>query len=257
MVEASHTTIPPASSPSAGQNSPRPGSPRAGSAGAGSAGAGSVGAGATGRSAPRARRAPERTREQILQAAIGEFSRAGLDGARVDTIARRAGANKRMLYHYFGSKDDLFLAVLERIYDDIRHAETALHLEALDPAAAMRRLVEFSFAYFIDHPHFIPLLNSENLQAAQHLKRSRRVRRMHSPFVAMIEGILARGQGAGVFRAGVDPVQLYISIAGLGYFYFSNMHTLSAIFARDLAAPRRLAERKRHAVEVVLGYLRP
>jgi AcrR family transcriptional regulator len=229
MAEASHTTTPTESSSSAGRSSA---------------------------SAARARRAPERTREQILLAAIAEFSAKGLGGARVDSIARRAGANKRMLYHYFGSKDDLFLAVLERIYDDIRRAETELHLEALDPASAMQRLVEFSFGYFIDHPHFIPLLNSENLHGAIHIKRSARIREMHSPFVAMIGGILRRGQALGLFRAGVDPVQLYISIAALGYFYFSNMHTLSAIFGRDLAVPRRLAERRRHAVDVVLGYLR-
>jgi AcrR family transcriptional regulator len=207
--------------------------------------------------APRARRAPERTREQILQAAIAEFAGNGLDGARVDSIARRAGANKRMLYHYFGSKDDLFLAVLERIYDEIRRAETDLHLEDLDPLEAMARLVAFSFGYFSEHPHFIPLLHTENLHGASHLNRSARVREMHSPFIAMIGRILCRGQAQGAFRRGVDPVQLYISIAALGYFYFSNMATLSAIFARDLAEPRRLAERKRHAVDMVLGYLRP
>lgn len=207
---------------------------------------------------PRAqgRRAPERTREQILQAAIREFADKGLGGARVDAIAARAGANKRMLYHYFGGKADLFLAVLERIYDDIRHAETELHLEALDPVEAMRALVEFSFGYFIANPHFIPLLNSENLHRARHLKRSQRIREMHSPLVAMISRMLERGQAAGLFRRDVDPVQLYVSIAALGYFYFANMHTLSTIFGRDLAAPRRIAERKRHAVDVVLGYLR-
>jgi AcrR family transcriptional regulator len=224
-------TTPPASSPSAVRSSARP-------------------------SRAQGRRAPERTREQILQAAIREFADKGLGGARVDAIATRAGANKRMLYHYFGSKADLFLAVLERIYDDIRHAETELHLEELDPVEAMRRLVEFSFGYFIANPHFIPLLNSENLHQARHIKRSKRIREMHSPLVAMISRMLERGQSAGRFRHDVDPVQLYVSIAALGYFYFANMHTLSTIFGRDLATPRRLAERKRHAVDVVLGYLR-
>jgi AcrR family transcriptional regulator len=234
MAAASLTTIPAAPSPSAAQSSARR-RPRA----------------------QLARRAPERTREQILQAAIREFADKGLGGARVDAIAARAGANKRMLYHYFGSKSDLFLAVLERVYDDIRRAETELHLEALAPAAAMRKLVEFSFGYFIANPHFIPLLNSENLHRARHLKRSRRIREMHSPLVAMISRMLERGRASGEFRGDVDPVQLYVSIAALGYFYFANMHTLSTIFGRDLSAPRRIAERKRHAADMVLGYLRP
>lgn len=175
----------------------------------------------------------------------------------MDSIAERAGANKRMLYHYFGNKDALFLAVLERIYDDIRRAEADLHLEALDPVPAMRKLVEFSFEYFIDHPHFIRLLNTENLHGARHLKSSARIREMNSPLVAMIREILRRGQQAGVFRKRVDPVQLYISIAGLGYFYFANVHTLSAVFGRDLAEAKPIAERRRHAVDMVLGYLRP
>jgi AcrR family transcriptional regulator len=231
MAAVSLTTTPPASSPSADRSSAR-------------------------RARAPGRRAPERTREQILQAAIGEFADKGLGGARVDAIAERAGANKRMLYHYFGSKADLFLAVLERMYDDIRHAETELHLETLEPVDAMRRLVEFSFGYFSANPSFIPLLNSENLHRARHLKRSKRIREMHSPLVAMISRMLERGQAAGQFRRDVDPVQLYVSIAALGYFYFANMHTLSTIFGRDLSAPRRIAERKRHAVELVLGYLR-
>jgi AcrR family transcriptional regulator len=203
------------------------------------------------------RRDPERTKDLILQAGVTEFSAKGLGGARVDAIAKRAGANKRMLYHYFGNKRDLFLAVLEHIYEEIRSEEEDLHLEKLDPVAGMRRLIEFSFNYYIDHPHFIRLLNSENLHHARHLRRSTRVREMHSPFIAMIRGLLRRGVRQGVFRDGVDPVQLYISIAGLGYFYFSNIHTLSTIFGKDLFNARLREMRRRHVVEVVLGFLRP
>lgn len=202
------------------------------------------------------RRDPERTKDMILQAALSEFAGKGLGGARVDAIAKRAHANKRMLYHYFGNKSQLFLAVLEHMYEEIRTEESALHLEKLDPVAGMKRLVEFSFGYYIDHPHFIPLLNSENLHRASHLRRSESVRKMHSPLIAMIQGLLKRGVDQGVFRAGVDPVQLYISIAGLGYFYFSNMHTLSAIFGKDLSDLRRREARRRHITEFVLGYLR-
>lgn len=203
------------------------------------------------------RRDPERTKDLILQAGVTEFSAKGLGGARVDAIAKRAGANKRMLYHYFGNKRDLFLAVLEHIYEEIRREEADLHLEKLDPVAGMRRLIEFSFNYYVDHPHFIRLLNSENLHHARHLRRSTRVREMHSPFIAMIRGLLRRGVRQGLFRDGVDPVQLYISIAGLGYFYFSNIHTLSTIFGKDLFNARLREMRRRHVVEVVLGFLRP
>ena len=203
------------------------------------------------------RRDPERTRDMILRAAVSEFSGKGLGGARVDSIAKRADANKRMLYHYFGSKTQLFLAVLEHIYEEIRSKEEALHLEQLDPTAGMKRIIEFSFNYYIDHPHFIPLLNSENLHRARHLRRSKSVRELHSPLIAMIQDLLRRGARQGVFRDGVDPIQLYISIAGLGYFYFSNMHTLSTIFGTDLSDPKRRQARRRHIVELVLAYLRP
>lgn len=203
------------------------------------------------------RRDPERTRARILEAAKAEFAERGLGGARVDRIARLAGANKRMLYHYFGAKQELFLAVLEDTYEEIRSAEAALHLQELDPATAMRRLVEFSFDYFVDHPHFTRLLNSENLHRAAHLKRSRRLPAMQSPLIATITLVLQRGVDTGQFRNGVDPVQLYVSIAALGYFYFSNIHTLSAAFGKDLASRRHRLTRRQHVVDVILGYLRP
>jgi AcrR family transcriptional regulator len=201
------------------------------------------------------RRNPEKNQGRILAAAMGEFARYGLGGARVDRIAARAGANKRMLYYYFGNKDDLFLAVLEESYRRIRKAERALHLADLDPRAAMRRLVEFTWNYYLEHPEFLTLLNSENLHRGRHVRRSKDVVAMHSPFVAMIQQVLERGAKRGEFRRGVDPVQLYISIAGLGYFYLSNRHTLSTIFERDLLAGRHKAERLKHMTELVLGYL--
>jgi len=201
------------------------------------------------------RRDPARNRGRILKAAVAEFARYGLGGARVDRIAARAGANKRMLYYYFGNKDDLFLAVLEDSYARIRSAERALHLTDVDPREAMRRLVEFTWNYYLLHPEFLTLLNSENLHRARHVRRSRNIVAMHSPFVAMIKQVLDRGARAGEFRRGVDPVQLYISIAGLGYFYLSNRHTLSTIFERDLLAPKSKAERLKHMTGLVLGYL--
>jgi AcrR family transcriptional regulator len=202
------------------------------------------------------RRDPARNQDRILKAATAEFARYGLGGARVDRIAARAGANKRMLYYYYGNKEALFLAVLEDSYARIRNAERALHLTERDPREAMRRLVAFTWRYYLEHPEFLTLLNSENLHRGRHVQRSRNVVAMHSPFIAMIREVLERGARAGEFRRGVDPVQLYISIAGLGYFYLSNRHTLSAIFERDLMLPRHKSARLRHMEDLVLGYLR-
>jgi len=201
-------------------------------------------------------RDPERTRRAILEAATAEFVEHGFAGASVNEIAARARINKRMLYHYFGKKDDLYLAVLERIYKGIRSAETQLRLTDLAPRAAIERLVLFTWNYFLEHPEFLSLLNTENMLQARHLRRSTRIRDLHSPLVAMLSDVLKRGEREGVFRKGVDPVQLYISIASLGFFYLSNRFTLSTIFQRDLKDPQMLKERGRHVVEVVLGYLR-
>jgi AcrR family transcriptional regulator len=201
-------------------------------------------------------RDPGRTRARILEAATGEFARYGLGGARVDRIAARAKANKRMLYYYFGDKEGLFLAALEDRYAHIRNAERSLKLEHLDPREAVRRLVDFTWNYFIEHPEFMTLLNSENLHKGRHVRRSRRVPEMHSHLVALLRDVLRRGERLGLFRKGVDPVQLYISIAGEGYFYLSNRYTLSRIFDRDLMAPRALAGRARHIADMILNALR-
>ena len=196
-----------------------------------------------------------RTQAAILAAATEEFARSGLGGARVDRIAERARTNKRMLYYYFGDKEALFLAVLERAYEHIRSEEQTLRLTDLPPAEGVSKLVAFTWNYFLAHPEFMTLLNSENLHRAKHLKRSRKIRAMHSPLVDTLSEVLKRGARAGVFRPGVDPVQLYVSIASLGYFYLSNHYTLSTIFGRDLMAPRAKAVRLAHMKELVLGYL--
>jgi AcrR family transcriptional regulator len=201
-------------------------------------------------------RDPLRTRSRILDAATAEFARYGLGGARVDRIARRAGANKRMLYYYFGAKETLFLAVLEASYAAIRSAERDLDLEHRDPREALKRLVEFTWRYYLEHPEFMTLLNSENLHKGRHVQRSERVRELHSPLVDTLGAILRRGARQGLFRPGVDPVQLYISIAGEGYFYLSNRYTLSRIFDRDLMAPRALAGRARHITQTILNSVR-
>jgi AcrR family transcriptional regulator len=195
-------------------------------------------------------------RQAILDAATFEFSTKGFGGARVDAIARRAGTNKRMLYHYFGNKEELYLAVLEETYRGIRIAEADLKLSHLPPEEGIRRLVLFTWNYFIEHPEFLSLLNTENLMRAQFLKHSEGIRDLHSPLVRLLDDLLGRGEAEGLFRKGVEPVQLYITIAALGFFYMSNRWTLSTIFGRDLGSERELKERGDHVVSVVLGYLR-
>ncbi len=204
---------------------------------------------------PAVTRDPAGTRSRILDAATKEFARLGLGGARVDRIAERAGANKRMLYYYFGDKEGLFLAVLEHTYAGIRAAEQELHLLDTPPVAAIARLVEFTWRYYLEHPEFLTLLNSENLHRARHLRRSQDIRAMNSPLIATLGEILRRGAAQGVFRPGVDPLQLYVSIAGLAYFFLSNNHTLSQVFDRDLAAPAARAERLAHMTALVTGFL--
>jgi len=200
-------------------------------------------------------RDPAGTRSRILDAATVEFARLGLGGARVDRIAARAGANKRMLYYYFGDKEDLFLAVLEHAYAGIRAAEQELHLLDTPAVEAIARLVEFTWRYYLEHPEFLTLLNSENLHRARHLKRSKDIRAMNSPLIATLGEILRRGAAQGVFRRGVDPLQLYVSIAGLAYFFLSNNHTLSRVFDRDLTAPAARRARLGHMIALVTGFL--
>ena len=203
---------------------------------------------------PRPRDA-DRSQQAILDAARDEFALLGLGGARMESIAERAGINKRLIYYYFGSKDDLFLAVLEDTYLHIREAEKQLHLSDVPPAEAVRRLTVFTWNYYLDNPQFLTLLNSENLHRASHLERSPRIRELNSPLIRTLGEILERGRVDGVFRGGVDAVQLYISIAGLSYFYLSNNHTLSAIFGRNLMSPKALNERMSHVCDVILGYV--
>jgi TetR/AcrR family transcriptional regulator len=205
----------------------------------------------------RKRRNPAATRKKLLTAARREFARCGLAGARVDEIAGRAGVNKQLVYHYFGDKDALYLAVLEWVYEEIRTQEHRLNLVGLPPQQAIRKLIESSFDHLAAHPDFIVLLNDENRGGARHVRGSRRLEAMHSPLVSMVSKILKQGVRSGAFRKGVNPLHLYISIAGLSYFFFSNGPTLSAIFGRDLRSPAAKRARRKHVVDLVLQALRP
>lgn len=201
-------------------------------------------------------RDPERTSASILAAAVTEFTDKGYAGARIDAIAEKSGANKRMIYHYFGDKDGLYLAVLESAYIGIRSSEAELQLANLDPVEAIEKLVAFTWDYFIEHPEFLSILATENLHRAKFLKKSKKVLQLHSPQVSMISDVLKRGAEQGVFRRGVDPIYVYISIASLGIFYLSNRWTLSTIFARDLTAQDEIRAWGKHISAVILGYLR-
>lgn len=198
----------------------------------------------------------DQTRKRILDAATVEFARKGLGGARVDEIAVRSKSNKRMIYHYFQSKDELFKAVLEAAYSGIRSAEQQLHLDEQEPEDAIVTLVRFTWKYYLEHPEFLTLVSSANLHRARHLKNSEVIRETSGKFVAMVKGILDRGVAKGVFRAGIDPVQLNITIAAIGYYYLTNRFTGSIVFERDLMAPKHLEDRLAFNLDTILRLVR-
>ena len=197
----------------------------------------------------------EWTKAQLLDAARLEFSEKGLSGARVNDIAARASVNKQMLYYYFGDKEGLYSAVLNRAYEEIRARENELDLAALPPAAAMERFLGFTFDYLTENRYFVALLNDENVHKARHVRDSSHLRGLHARLTETIGGILTRGEREGVFRANIDPVDLYISIASLCYFYYSNIHTLSAIFGRELSDRAATSHRRQHVIDFVGAYL--
>ena len=197
----------------------------------------------------------ERSKLAILTAAREEFSRVGLGGARVDRIAEKAMVDKKLVYYYFKDKDKLFAAVLESVYAEIRDDQLYLDLKQMPPLIALRRMVEFTWDYYNAHPEFITLLISENLHQARHLSGSTRIRDLNSPLLLALGDIVERGQKQGLFRAGIDPIQLYITIAGCSYFYLSNIHTLTAVFGRDFASAKMRTQRLAHITEVISAFV--
>ncbi|MBB2200852.1 TetR family transcriptional regulator [Gluconacetobacter tumulisoli] len=194
----------------------------------------------------------EATQKRILAAAKKEFAKNGLGGARVDIIAEQAKSNKRMIYHYFENKEALFKRVLEDAYVDIRTAEQELELGHLNPKTALETLIRFTWNYYLANPAFLTLVNSENLHKAKHLKKSDIIPVISRSLVSMLETILRRGEEQGIFRQGVDAVQLNITIAAIGYYYLTNRFTGSIIFECDLMAPDKLQERLDFNIETIL-----
>jgi AcrR family transcriptional regulator len=208
---------------------------------------------------PRSPKAPkrdaERTKKDILAAAMAEFTEFGDTGARVDRIAERAGSNKAMIYSYFGNKEELYAVVLREAYLQIREGERKLDLEKLDPETAIVELLRFTAHHFRDNPWFIRLLNTENQRRGQTIRQMEGVAELNSHLVGFLREILKRGEESGVFRKGIDPLEIYLSIAGLFYFPLSNTYTLSVVFDSGIGSDEWLEKRIEQAEEMILKYL--
>lgn len=200
-------------------------------------------------------RNPEATTRDILEAARDEFVEHGLEGARIDRIAERARANKRLIYAYVGNKDQLYARVLHEAYVDIRAREAKLDLGSLTPVEGMKRLVGFTFDHFEKNPWWLRLLAVENMQKGRFVRSMDDLPQISEPVVGSLRRMLQEGAAAGDFRTDADPLQIYLTIAGLSWFYFSNIHTLSHVFGRPLHAAEHLAARRAHVIEVVLDHL--
>jgi AcrR family transcriptional regulator len=183
----------------------------------------------------RARRTPTRAREKIMRTATAEFARHGFAGARIARIVKRAGSNPRMIYHYFGSKSELYIAVLENALGGLRTIELRLDVEHLDPLEGLLRLFDFMSSYFEANQNMVRLLVTENLSKARYMRKSARIREMSSPVLEMIAKFLTRGIADGQLAKGLDPLRLYVMMVALSQFHLSNVHTLSIIFAKDLS----------------------
>lgn len=203
-----------------------------------------------------AKRDPERAVRTILKAARREFHRVGYDGARVDRIAERSKLSKGLIYHYFGSKEDLFRAVLEQLYEELRGENENLILDDFEPEEGIRQLVSHTFRYFAANPEFIVLVNSENIMRARHIRKSKVIGTIFKPLNDRLGELIGRGVEAGIFRRDVDTTELYISIVALGYFSLSNRYTLGIVFDRELASEEAMNRREAHITDIILGYLR-
>jgi AcrR family transcriptional regulator len=197
----------------------------------------------------------ERTRTEILEVATREFAANGYAGARVDDMAERMRTTKRMIYYYFGGKEQLYIAVLERAYAEIRRAEREVDVDGLDAAAAVRRIAELTFDHHESHPDFIRLVSIENIHHAVHMARSQAIAELGSPATDLLERILERGREEGVFRRDVDAIDVHMMISAFCVFRVANRHTFGTLFDRDLAAPELREHYRRMVGDMIVGYL--
>jgi len=200
---------------------------------------------------------PEQTRRDILSIATDEFANKGLSGARIDEIAARTRTSKRMIYYYFGSKEGLYIAVLEDAYRNIRNIERDLDIDGLPPEDALRALVEFTFDRHQENPAFVRLVSNENLHRGRHIGQSGNIARLNVPAIDKVRQIVERGRSTGVFRQDVDPVDLHMSISALCFYQVSNRYTFSAIFHADMTDPKALAVRRKNVADMIVASVGP
>ena len=200
-------------------------------------------------------KAPEANRASIVAAAIDEFAARGFKGASMDAIAARTHTTRALINYYFGSKEKLYLAVLEQVYAEIREAEGGLDLDHLPPAEAVRRIVEFTYNYYLEHEGFVRLVVAENQARGRHLRRSPAMRSLNRPIIERLTRVIERGQAEGLFRRGIDAVEIHKSIAALGMFNVTNQYTFGAIFQRDMGAKGDVARRRSMVADLILSYL--
>ncbi|WP_394789853.1 TetR/AcrR family transcriptional regulator [Rhodoferax sp.] len=198
---------------------------------------------------------PQRTRADIIEVATREFAEKGFAGARIDLIAEAMRTSKRMIYYYFGSKESLYLAVLEDAYGRIRQIESELQLDDLEPVEALRTLVAFTVDYQRANPDFIRLVMNENMLRGVFLAQSKSIQQRNATAIGAVQAVYQRGVTAGVFRPGIDAVDLHMSISALSFFNVANNHTFSLIFKCDLDSPQAIDARRANVVEMVLRYV--
>ena len=199
---------------------------------------------------------PEKTREDILQAAISEFVQQGLAGARVDAIAERTATSKRMIYYYFGSKEQLYVECLVKLYGDIRKTEQNLDMEALRAEQAIRRLVEFTFDHHDRNVDFVRIVCTENIHYGEYVKQTPAIREMSSLVLQALARTLQRGVEEGVFRAGIEVIDLHMLMSSFCFYRVSNRHTFSDIFQIDLSDEQVKQRHKQMICEAVINYIR-
>jgi AcrR family transcriptional regulator len=210
---------------------------------------------ANGTAAMRKPKAPEANRARILAAAVAEFASRGFEGASMDQIAARTNTTRGLINYYFGSKEKLYLAVLERVYADIREAEKTLDLTNLSPVEAIRRIVEFTFNYYVDNEDFVRLVVAENQARGRHMRKSIALRTVNRPIVDTLAEVVARGQAQGAFRKDVEAVDVHMAIAALGIFNVANQYTFGAIFQRPMGAKGDVDRRRALVADMILGWL--
>jgi len=202
-------------------------------------------------------KAPEANRARILAAATTEFASRGFEGASMDAIAARTQTTRALINYYFGSKERLYLAVLERVYAEIREAENELELEHLTPVDAIRRIVEFTYDYYVEHEYFVRLVVAENQAKGRHMKRFPSLRTVNRPIVDMLDAVVARGQAEGTFRPDLDPIDVHMAIAALGMFNVTNQYTFGTLFQRAMGAKGDVPSRRRMVADMILSWLAP